>query len=73
VFAAIVQMKWESRHDRRFWIAIAAFAAIHIVAIVLIKFPTPKFGLLSFPFALIDGFLMFGVLNWMEKRFPRRA
>jgi hypothetical protein len=71
VFSAVIQAKWDSRHDARFWIVISIFAFVHILAITLITFPEPRFGLVSLPLALIDGFVMFGILNWIEKRFPR--
>ncbi len=71
IFASIVSVKWESRHDLRFWIIISGFAVIHIVGLTLIDFPELRFGLMSLPFAFADGFIMWGVLNWIEKRFPQ--
>jgi hypothetical protein len=71
VFVALIQMKWESRHDRRLWAVLGFFALIHILAISLITFPEPRYGLVSVPFALVDGFALWGILSWIEKRFPR--
>ncbi|KPF52365.1 hypothetical protein IP65_16515 [Novosphingobium sp. AAP1] len=71
VFMAIIQAKWESRNDWRFWAVIAIFAVIHIVAISVIRFPEVRAGLVSLPFALVDGFIMWGLINWIERRFPR--
>ena len=70
VFSAIVQSKWESRHDIRFWLIISSFATAHIVLISLIHIPKVQFGLISLPFALVDGFAMWGLINWIERRFP---
>ena len=51
VFTAIIQTKWESRHDRRFWTLISVFALIHILALIILRFPEPQYGLVSLPFA----------------------
>lgn len=76
VFATIIQTKSETRKkslsEQRFWFVIATFAIIHIVAISLIKFPELRAGLISLPFALVDGFLMWGLISWIERRFPAR-
>ena len=71
VFVAIIQTKWESRNDWRFWAVVAVFAVIHVVAISIIQFPEVRAGLVSLPFALVDGFIMWFLINWIERRFPR--
>jgi choline-glycine betaine transporter len=74
VFAIVIQTKSETRKEslseRRFWAVIAILAVIHIVAISVIKFPELRAGLISLPFALVDGFVMWGLINWIEKHFP---
>lgn len=70
VFSAIIQAKWDSRSDKRLWIIIAILAIVHIVVISLIRIPELRFGLVSLPFALVDGFAIWGLLNWIERRFP---
>jgi len=69
VFGAIISVKLEKKQSWRFWAAISVFALAHIVAIVIIHFPEPRFGLVSLPFALVDGFIMWTILSWIEKRF----
>ena len=71
VFATIIQTKSETRKqslgDWRFWLIIAIFAFVHIVAITVIKFPELKAGLISLPFALVDGFAMWFLIDWIER------
>ena len=69
-FLSIIQTKKKSQRDRRFWTIIAVLAVIHIVVLSLIHIPEPRFGLMSLPFALADGFAIWGLLNWIERRFP---
>ncbi|ROT94124.1 hypothetical protein EB810_13720 [Altererythrobacter sp. FM1] len=73
VFLTIIQTKSETRKeslaDWRFWSVIAGLALIHIIAIAVINFPELRAGLISLPFALVDGFLMWWFLNWFERRF----
>lgn len=71
VFGAIIQTKWESRGDFRFWLILAIFSIFHIILIAVVKFPVPRAGLVSLPFALVDGFIIYGLINWIEHRFPR--
>ena len=75
VFAIIIQTKSETRKEslseRRFWVVVAVFAIIHVVAISIINFPELRAGLVSLPFALADGFIMWWLINWIERRFPR--
>lgn len=71
IFATIIQTKSETRKeslsDRRFWFVIAVLAVIHVVAISIIRFPELQAGLVSLPFALVDGFGMWGLINLIEK------
>jgi nicotinamide riboside transporter PnuC len=71
VFLSIVQTKRDSRRDRRFWIMIAILAIIHLAILSLVQIPTLQFGLMVLPFALVDGFAMWGLINWIDRRFPR--
>jgi hypothetical protein len=70
VFSAIIQAKWGSRRDKRFWLVISVFAVVHIVALSLIQIPELRMGLISLPIALVDGFAMYRFINWIEKKFP---
>jgi hypothetical protein len=73
VFAAIVQSKWASRGNWLFWAIIAVFAALHIALLFVITFPQVHAGLISLPFALVDGFFMWGLINWVEKHSHRAS
>ncbi len=70
VFLSIIQTKWNKRRDRRFWIIIAILAIVHVIALSLIHIPELRFGLMSLSFALVDGFAMWWLINWIERRFP---
>ena len=72
VFFAIISVKLEIKNQSwQFWAAILVFATAHIVAIAMIDFPEPRFGLVSLPFALVDGFVMWCILSWIDKRFAQ--
>jgi hypothetical protein len=69
VFYALLVVKWDSRHDTRFWIAIVIFALVHVAILTIIKFPHYSGpSLIILPFALADAFAMWGVVSWLEKR-----
>lgn len=70
VFLAIAQTKRDSWKDARFWIIFLVIAAVHFAVIAAVRIPDIKFGLLGLPFALVDGFAIYGLLNWIERRFP---
>jgi choline-glycine betaine transporter len=70
VFMAIAQTKRDSWRDGRFWTLLLGIAALHFIAIALIRVPEIKFGLMGLPFALVDGFAIYGLLNWIERHFP---
>lgn len=70
VFAAIIQTKWESRRDWRFITILLVFASAHLIAICLISFPRPEMALAFVPIAMIDGFVIWGIINWVERRYP---
>jgi hypothetical protein len=72
VFLSIIQTKWESQVDRRFWFIIIGLALVHVAALWLIHIPELQFGLVSLPFALVDAFAMWGLINWVERRFPAK-
>jgi hypothetical protein len=71
VFLSLIQAKWNSRRDGRFWVIMAIFAFLHVVILSLVHIPQLKFGLMILPFALADGFAMWGFINWIDRRFPR--
>ena len=71
-FVGVIQTKSESTRDARFWTILSIFALIHIAVISLVAFPQVKAGMIYAPFALVDGFIMWGFINWVEKRVPRK-
>ena len=70
VFAAVLQTKWLSIRDWRFWAVILVFLIPHVVAICFIGFPRPDLAAAFVPVAIVDGFVIWGLINWIEKRFP---
>ena len=71
LFYALISHKWNRRDDRNFWLAIGAFALLHVAGLMLISFPAeirPSLAIL--PFMLLDGFLMWAALDWVQRRFP---
>jgi predicted membrane protein len=73
VFAAVIQTKWSSRHRRYFWIVIAVFALIHVIVLSAVRIPALPHGSVAMPFALVDGFIIYGFLNWLERRIQNRS
>jgi hypothetical protein len=75
VFYAIISVDWDKRREARFWGVLSTFAIAHIIALSLFKIPHLKGSSLAvaLPFMFIDGFVMWGVMNFIEKRFPRPA
>ncbi|MBX9797043.1 MAG: hypothetical protein K2Y03_09180 [Sphingomonas sp.] len=72
VFMAVAQTKRDSWKNGRFWALLLCVAALHFIAIALIPVPEIKFGLMGLPLALVDGFAIYGLLNWIERRFPTK-
>ena len=70
VFLSIIQTKPRKLRNRRFWMILGILAVGHIVVLSLIRIPEPRFGLMSLPFALADGFAIWWLINWIERRFP---
>lgn len=70
VFLSIIQTKPRKLRNRKFWTILAILAVGHIVVLSLIRIPEPRFGLMSLPFALADGFAIWWLINWIERRFP---
>lgn len=71
VFAIIVQTKWSSRRDPRMWALIGIVGVVQLAAIFLVHIPRLSMGLVVLPFAVVEGLALLGLLNWMERRFPR--
>jgi len=71
VLGTVIQIKWNSRRDPRMWALIGIVGAIQLLAIFLVHIPRLSVGLVCLPFALVEGYALFGLLNWMERRFPR--
>jgi predicted MFS family arabinose efflux permease len=74
VFYVIISREWDKRYDTRFWALISVFALIHVIALLFIRFPHYRGPALTIalPFMFIDGFAMWGILTWIDKRFPRK-
>lgn len=70
VFLAIVESKRESWSHRRFWVIIAVLAIVHIVVVYVIHIPRLRAGAVAAPFAFVDAFAIWGLVNWIERRFP---
>lgn len=71
VLGIVVQTKWDSRRDPRMWALIGIVGAVQLFTIFLVHIPKLSVGLICLPFALLEGYALFGLLNWMERRFPR--
>ncbi|MGI8548232.1 MAG: hypothetical protein ACR2M1_13030 [Gemmatimonadaceae bacterium] len=71
VLAVILQTKWGSRRDPRLWALIGIVGVVQLAAIFLIHIPRLSMGLVVLPFAAVEGLALWGLLNWMERRFPR--
>lgn len=67
IFMAIILTKWQRRNDWRFWTIMAVFAIVHIFVITFIRIPPLKAGIVIAPFAFADGFIMWGVINLIER------
>jgi predicted MFS family arabinose efflux permease len=74
VFYVIISREWDKRYDTRFWALISVFALIHVIALLFIRFSHYRGPALTIalPFMFIDGFAMWGILTWIDKRFPRK-
>ena len=72
VFLSIIQTRKQSQTDLRFWAVLAVLAIIHVAALLFIHIPDLEFGLISLPFALADAFLIWWLVNWIERRFPSK-
>jgi hypothetical protein len=69
IFYVLISRDWDQRREKKFWIVLFVFAAIHLIALSTIPFPDYKGpGTLLLPFALADGFAMFGILRWIKRR-----
>ena len=70
IFLAIIQTKRDSWASLRFWGILAAIAIVHIVVLAVVHIPKLSIGLISLPIALVDGFAIFALLNWIDRHFP---
>jgi len=68
VLLAIIQTQPVARRDERFWRLIGALALVHLVIFLLVPLREFQFGLVVLPFALVDGFAMWALVRWWEKR-----
>lgn len=72
---AIIENKWDRRRETWFWVALAMFAAAHAVVLSTIRIPHftgPSLSIAA-PFMFIDGFAMWGILSWIERRTPTKS
>ena len=71
VFFSIIQTQPVEQRDKRFWRVIGGLALLHLPLLALVPLDRFPFGLVVLPFMLADGFAIWGLLKWTEKRFPR--
>ena len=69
VFLAIIQTQPVARRNGRFWWLIGALALVHLLILSLVPLGEFQFGLVVLPFALVDGFAIWALVKWSEKRF----
>jgi hypothetical protein len=72
VFYALIDAEWERRRDLSLWAILSLFAAAHVLVLSIVQIPHFEGPSLSIavPFMFIDGFAMWGILKWSEKRSP---
>lgn len=72
VFYVIISREWAQKSNKRFWTIISSFVLLHVIAISLVRFPhyTGPSLAIALPLMFIDGFVMWSILRWVEKRFP---
>ena len=68
VFLAVIQTQPVVHRDERFWWLISALALVHLLILSLVPLVEFPFGLVVLPFALVDGFAMWALVKWSEKR-----
>ena len=71
VFTAVLQSKWESRREIRVWGVLLIFLIAHVVGILMINIKSVGAGAVVVPIAMIDGFAIYGFINWLERRYKR--
>lgn len=71
LLAFFVKAKWESRHDPRLWALVGIIAVVQFPATFLVHIPHVFSVLVFYPFALIEGLVLWGLFGWMQRRFPR--
>ena len=75
LFYALIDNRSDNWRDTWFWIALPFFALIHLVALSTVKLPQfegPSL-LIAAPFMFLDGFAMWGLLNWLERRLSKNS
>lgn len=74
VFGIIIQTKSETRNaslrEPQFWKVVVTLAVVHLVVLSVVHIPELEFGLVILPFAVMDGFAMWWIIAWMERRSP---
>jgi hypothetical protein len=69
VFYAVISHKWSMRSSIIFWIAIGVLIAMHIAVLSVIPFPYEiRPGLITLPFAVVDGVIMWYLLDLLERK-----
>ena len=73
VFYALIAVNWYNRRRGWFWLLIVALAVVHVAAIAMLDVLVPEGPALAYivPAAFIDGFAMYGLVNWLEMRMSR--
>ena len=67
-------LMWDYHREKWLWLALSVFAALHVAVIWFIPFRLPSGPAITYvlPIAMIDGFLMWGVLRWLASRLSRK-
>lgn len=74
VFRIIIDQMWERRGDWWFWLALSILGCVHAFVLLVVRAPGPWATLaVALPFMLVDGFAMWAILSWIEKRMSKYA
>lgn len=72
VLASVVAQQWRSGKDPRLWV-VAVVAVIQMPVAFVVHIPRLRTGMICMPFVVIEGLALWGLLNWIDRRFPRSA
>lgn len=70
-FAQVALQRWNHRKDARAPMLVAIVAAVQIPAIFLVHFGQVPFSIVSLVITAPECAVLWVLLNWIERRFPR--